>query len=528
MTLFQKLRTTIHEHELLNRGDTLVVGVSGGPDSLTLLHALRGIAPELELKLLVGHLNHQLRGEESDADEQFVVSLAREWGLPVANASWDVRGYAQETGLSIEEAARNLRYQFLLGAAKRVKANAIAVAHNADDQVETILLHFLRGAGLTGLRGMAYKSGIQIAGDGGQGTGDGRQEAGGNNQSEASPQSSAMSVSITKRTSHLIPQHSVALIRPLLDVTRGEIENYCVENNLQPREDKTNLDRTILRNRLRHEVIPYLETINPNLREVLRHSALSVTDDYDYIHQNVLGIFERMMRAANGALVFDRKWFRALPVNLQRGVLREAVSRLRRVKNIGYQHIESARRVAADKDAGAEATLPQGLLLVVGYDDFTIGEHLPLPDAPLLLHGETMALDVGDERLLEGSDWAVRVRTTGDRGRGTRDGGRTTNLWVGEFDGGKIRGKLNLRTRRAGERFCPVGMGGKHKSLHEFMIDEKIPRHLREFVPVLADDEKVLWVVGYRQDERSAVGHGDEAANMIRVEFFKNLEWFLP
>lgn len=517
MTLLTKLRTTIHEQHLVHHGDTLVVGVSGGADSLTLLHVLKILAPDLELKLHVAHLNHQLRNSESDADEQFVVWLAREWGLPVANASWDVRGYAQENGLAIEEAARNLRYQFLMGVANGVNANAIAVAHNADDQVETILLHFLRGAGLSGLRGMAYKTQLQMAHD---------------TQAEESKQQQAAE----SLQSAGPPHSSFDLIRPLLDVTRDEIEAYCAENNLQPRQDASNLDTTFLRNRLRHNVIPYLETINPNFREVVRHSALSITDDYAYIQQNVLGIFERMSRplgdgAHPNGFVFERKWFRALPVNLQRGVLREAVSRTRRLKNISYQHIENARRVAADKDAGAEATLPQGLLLVVGYDDFTIGDHLRLPDAPLLLHGESLPLQAGNEMWLDECDWGMRVQRA--------DAGQpSTNRWSVELDAGKIHGQLVLRPRRSGERFAPLGMGGKHKSLHEYMIDEKIPRHLRDSVPILADDEKVLWVVGYRVDERAAIHSAagqavsaDQAASgetqaqaIIRVEFFKNLE----
>ena len=479
--MLAKFRATLREHKLIARGDTLVVGVSGGPDSLALLHALKMLASELDLKLFVAHLNHQLRGKASDADEQFVVWLAREWQLSLANARWDVGAYATENGLSIEQAARELRYQFLMGVANQAQANAIAVAHNADDQVETILLHLLRGAGLSGMRGMAYQSELT--------TDDGRR---------------------------------TTLIRPLLDVARAEIEIYCLENNLQPRIDETNFDTTILRNRLRHEIIPQLETINPNLRAVLRDSARSMADDYAYIQQNVLGIFDRMSRASDGALVFDKKWFRALPANLQRGVLREAVARLRRLKNIGYHHIENARRIAAEKDAGAEATLPQGLLLVVGYDDFTIGEQLELPDAPLLLHDQEIVLNVGDEILLQESDWGVRRLETGDRGVEIGDWRLETGKWVGWFDAEKISGNLVLRTRRAGERFAPKGMGGKHKSLHEFMIDEKIPRHLREFIPILADEEKILWVVGYRADERARVTA--ETQNILRVEFFKNLE----
>lgn len=466
-----KLRAAIREHQLVVNGETVVVGVSGGPDSLALLHALKTLAPEYDLKLQVAHLNHQLRGEASDADEQFVLAAARAWGLPAASAQWDVRGFAQESGLSLEEAARNLRYQFLLGVAAQVKANTIAVAHNADDQVETILLHFVRGAGLSGLRGMAYK---------------------------------------TELYSTVTSAH-VTLIRPLLDVPRTEIDAYCKKHNLEPRQDESNQDTTILRNRLRHQVIPYLETVNPKFREAVRHSGLSISDDYDYIRQNILGIFDRMARASDGAFVFDRKWFRALPVNLQRGALREAVARLKRVKNVGFKHIESARRVAIDKDAGTEATLPQGLVLVVGYDEFTIGEHVPLPNAPLLLDKETIRLQVGDEQLLPESDWGVRV---------VQDNGRqTTDHWGMTLDAAKLRGPLVLRTRRPGERFMPSGMAGKHKSLHEFMIDLKIPRHVRDLVPILADDEKVLWVVGYRKDERATAP--EPTPDLVRVEFFK-------
>jgi tRNA(Ile)-lysidine synthase len=363
--------------------------------------------------------------------------------------------------------------------ANGIRSNVIAVAHNADDQVETVLLHFLRGSGLSGLRGMTYKTRLMTKQKG-----------------------------QTARDSD-IGTDEIDLIRPMLDVTRKEIEDYCAEHALAPRIDETNADTSYLRNRLRHQVIPYLETINPNFREVVRHSATSVRDDYAYIEQNVLGIFDRMTREVEGAFVFDRKWFRALPVNLQRGVLREAVSRLRRLKNIGFKHIENARRIAAEHDAGAESTLPQGLLLVVGYDDFTVGEHVPLPDAPLLLNADTISLQPGSERLLDGTDWSVRVRTDGLPDE--------TNQWRVFLDAAQVRGDLVLRTRRAGERFCPRGMGGKTKSLHEFMIDEKIPRHIREFIPILADDEKVLWIVGHRQDERGEVTSKTE--QILCVEF---------
>jgi tRNA(Ile)-lysidine synthase len=475
MDFLARLAATLREHELVTHGQTLVIGVSGGPDSLALLHALRALTPVFELQLHVAHLNHQLRGDDSDRDETFVLETARAWGLPAASARWDVRAYADEQRLSLEEAGRALRYQFLLRAAEGVGAGAIAVAHNADDQVETVLLHFLRGAGLAGLRGMAYRTRIANG------------------------------------------QNAFDLIRPLLDLSRGEIQEYCAAQDLAPRLDESNFDTSLLRNRLRHNVIPYLETINPNFRQAVRHSALSIADDYAYIQQNVEGIFDRISRAVDSTLVFDLKWFRALPVNLQRGVLREAVTRLGQVKNVGFSHIERARRIAVEKEAGAQATFPHGVVLTIGYDEFSLGAGQPLPDAPLLLNRQPISLNAGDEILLPDSDWGVRAMSLAEPSAHSPEEKGST--WALDLDADKIQGQLVLRTRRRGDRFAPLGMGGKHQSLHEYMIDQKIPRHLRDLIPLLSDDEGILWVCGYRADERPQVTGA--TTNVLRVEFFK-------
>jgi tRNA(Ile)-lysidine synthase len=339
MNLLSKTRTTISTHALFERGDTVVVGVSGGPDSLALLHALRMLAPELGIALHVAHLNHQLRGADAEADAEFVAWLAREWNLPVTVEARDVAALAREKRLSLEEAGRNARQEFFARVAGEQHARVVAVGHHADDQVETVLMHFIRGAGLAGLRGMPYRSAIQ----------------------------------------------DFILVRPFLDITRAEIETYCAENHLHPRRDVSNEDLTFYRNRLRHEVIPYLETLNPNLRAVVHRAAQTIADDYAYLHAQVESAYARVAREADGVIVFAREAYRALEPSLQRAILRVAILRLRAgLRNIAWQHIEDARRVALDKDAGAEATLPQGLQLVVGYGDFMIGESYPAPDIPLI------------------------------------------------------------------------------------------------------------------------------------------------
>lgn len=492
MPILKQVRSTILDHHLFSKGETVVVGVSGGPDSLTLLHILRDLSKELGIELHVAHLNHKLRGASSDADASFVAGTARAWGLPATTKAQQVSEYSKEKHLSLEEAARIIRYKFLAEVARTVGARAVAVGHHGDDQVETILMHLLRGAGLAGLRGMTYLSPFPYVGE---------------DDSAEAP--------------------TIQLVRPLLDVQRAEIEAYCRANGLLPQVDASNSDTHIFRNRLRIEVLPYLERINPNLRQVIRHGAHALSDDYDYLNGMAREAFSNVMIPEGGAApahnlaryVFDRERWRALPPSLQRGTLREAVKRLRRgLRNINWTHIEDARRVALEKGVGSEATLPTGLAVVVGYGEITIGETVKLPDIPLV-HDSELRLKVGESRELPDSGWQVRVEESRNSGGSTQLGFIHRDTWTAEFDADKVRGSLSLRVRRPGERFEPKGLGGHHKSLHEYMIEEKIPRQVRDLLPILADDEKVLWVCGYRIDRRAKVN--DRTERIITVGFLR-------
>ena len=498
MAIVQKVRTTILAHHLLPRGETVIVAVSGGPDSLALLHLLHSLSSELTSKLHVAHLNHQLRGAKSDADASFVGETATSMGLPATIEARNVAEYGRDHHLSPEEAARVIRYRFLAEVARTTGSRTIAVGHNADDQVETVIMHWLRGAGLAGMRGMTYKAHIPYA------------------------------------ESHIrVNGSTLDLVRPLLDVERLEIESYCRESGLTPRFDETNLDTSFFRNRIRREVIPYLEQLNPNLREVVRHSASALADDYDYLHSVTGSAFDEIAVPEIGAtlpadlarVVFDREKWQALPPSLQRATLREAIRRLRRgLRNINWAHIEDARRVGCEKGVGAEATLPQGLVLVVGYHDLTIGETVSFPNMPLL-HADVLELQRGARLELPESGWQVRVEEEQsvvgmEKRRQFLDA--KGNNWVATLDADRIRGRMRLRTRRSGERFEPLGLEGRHKSLHEFMIEEKIPRHVRDLLPILVDDEKILWVCGYRIDERVKVT--EKTRRSLEVEFFKDFE----
>ena len=472
MDVLAKVRQTIDRYGLLAGEGTVVVGVSGGPDSLCLLHVLNRLRGDYGIKVHVAHLDHRIRGVESQEDAAFVAKLAEEWDLPATIEARDVPKLARDSKLAIEEAARQARYSFLARVALAVGAKRIAVGHNADDQVETIVMHWLRGAGLAGLRGMLPLTELR-----------------------------------EMRLEAAWPDHpplDLQLIRPLLEITRAEIEVYCQEHGLKPRFDRSNLDTTYYRNRLRHELIPYLETYNPNIREVLRRSAWVISADYDFLQAELERVWPTVVSSESSeAITFDLERWRALPTSQQRSTLREAVHRLRRsLRNINWIHIENAVLALNEKPAGTQVTLPQGLMLSIGYDDFTIADegYVPQVDWPLLFV-ESLPIAVPGVTELPDSDWCLKavIMERDELGQAHLD---NPNPWQAFLDYEKTGSELVLRQRRPGDRFQPLGLGGHEKSLHTFMIDVKIPRSLRDFIPIVATSWHIVWVAGWRIDER--------------------------
>jgi tRNA(Ile)-lysidine synthase len=276
---------------------------------------------------------------------------------------------------------------------------------------------------------------------------------------------------------------------------------------LEPRFDRSNLDTTYYRNRLRHELIPYLETYNPNIREVLRRSAQVISDDYRFLQAELERIWGAVVSSESGeAITFDLAAWRSLHTSQQRSTLREAIHRLRRsLRNINWIHIENALLALKDKPAGTQATLPQGLMLSIGYDDFTVAEkgYLPEVDWPLLMV-ESLPVMVPGVVELPATGWCLEAAVIereafGEHHLDNRD------PWQAFLDYGRTGPDLVLRRRRSGDRFRPLGLGGHAKSLHTFMIDHKIPRSLRRFVPIVSSPRHVVWVAGWRIDERVKV-----------------------
>lgn len=464
-----KVRLFFRDHQPVSAGQTLVVAVSGGPDSVCLLHVLHGLKEELGIRLHVAHLNHQLRGGESDADAVYVSNLAGNLGLPATIAARDAAAYQTEHRLSPEEAAREVRYAFLSETAGETGAPAVAVGHTADDQAETVLMNLLRGTGTRGLRGLQPVSR--------------RQSAAGN----------------------------FTIIRPLLEFTRKETVAYCRDHDLEPRLDATNLSEEPFRNRVRHRLLPILGEYNPQITEVLLRTARIAGDDIDFIDGEVERRRDAITRNEKGAVVIDKEAFAALPAAMKRHLLRAVVLTLRgTLKDIEAGHIEDVLD-ALEKPAGKVIGLPDGLNFSIEYDRYVVGPDpaalCPLPG----LEGEHH-LKVPGITYLPGWEITATVYPSARVG----DMNDTTGGFTAWFNYAVTGSNLTVRARRPGDRFRPLGMG-KAKKLNQFMIDDRIPRTWRKRVPVVTSPEHILWVAGWRIDDRAKVT-GD-TGEVLRLRF---------
>lgn len=457
MDLLARVRVYIEEQALWRPGEAVVVGVSGGPDSVCLLDLLHRLAQDWRMQLHVAHLNHGLRAHTEAVAEAALVRLQAETlGLPFQTETADVRAYAAQHKQSIEEAARNCRYEFLARVARSVEAACVAVAHTADDQAETVLMHILRGSGLAGLRGMLPKT---ARGD---------------------------------------PSSVIQVIRPLLQVSRAEVETYCAERGLQPVRDPSNTDVTFFRNRLRHELLPDLETYNPNIRAVLGRMAEVAAGEHDLLEHVITDLWKRVVLAEGLAVEFRRERWLALSVPEQRALLRRAIHRLRaNERDVDFTPLEHAVRFTHRAGPGRSCEVLAGLRLKITAEALILQDdayHPVRTELPLLIDGQLPAdwrFDI--ERLpLEVESFAQRATHP--------------NAWQTWVDADRLEGRpLRLRARRPGERFQPLGLNGHSLKLSDFFINTKIDESVRDRWPLVVCGDDIVWVVGLRLDERFKV-----------------------
>ena len=440
------------------------------------------------MRLIVAHLDHMSRGADSTCDAAFVSALAERWGVSCTIERRDVPALAEQYGLAFEETARRVRYTFLYETALREGMGKIAVGHHADDQAETVLMHLLRGAGPAGLRGMLPATRI----------------------TEYRMLEPFLGADDSAGKTGLA-DHGAApvVIRPLLTTWRQEIEAYCRQHYLTPRFDLSNLDTTYFRNRLRHDLLPILETYNPNVRQRLVNTAAVVAADYALLEELHARAYTGTVREGDADhIVFDLVAWREQPLSLQRSLLREGVYALRRsLRDVDFVHVECAREVALNGQTGAQATLPGGLMLTVGYDVLTIASSdfmVGSKDQPVLWSDLPVAVAVPGITRLPGSDWVLSAELQSWTDASSVD--FAASPWEAWIDADGVQGPLALRTRRPGDRFAPQGMAGRRVKLSDFMINLKMPLPYRDQAPLLADDHAIIWVCGYRVAEDVAVG----------------------
>ncbi len=433
----------------------IVVGVSGGPDSLCLLEMLRLSG----YSVIVAHFNHQLRPESAE-DARMVEKTASRLMLGCYIDGEDVRAHADREKLSLEEAARNLRYRFLFRLARERDAQAVAVGHTADDQVETILMHFVRGSALSGLKGMSYRS-------------------------------------IIKTFDPNIP-----IVRPLLNMWREETVVYCAANGLRPNYDSSNASIDFQRNRIRHLLIPNLETYNPKFREVVHRMSQSLKGDYLLLMELLETAWqETVTDADDNSVTFDFEQLSRRSIGLQRNLVKHAMQSLSPAVDVTYSTLERAVTVInSPAHSSSRVDLKGGLRMFRESNHLyvcTVEAELPFNLWPQLTGTSFIPVSMPGQFELAGG-WKFSCERWGLPLLAREQAERNEDPFQVWLDAKNLTKPLKLRIRRQGDQFAPFGLEGHTQKLSDFFVNVKMPQRARENWPLLCSGDEIIWVPGYR------------------------------
>lgn len=446
MTIFDKVRRAIREFRLIAQGDTVVAAVSGGPDSLAMLDILDHLRDEFSFQLHVVHLNHRIR-EEAGREAEFVRNFSENRQIPVTILEYDIPGHLAESGGSLQEAAREVRYRLFQEVAERVGADSIALGHHADDLAETVMMRFLRGAGLEGLVGFT-------------------------------------------------PRSRGHLIRPLIYVTRSEIEAYCAERELTPCTDPSNAKAVYARNRIRLELLPQLEAeYNPNLRRQLVQMAHLLDEENRVLEELAYAEYGDTVIAEEQDVIFFH--FAALAKKkppILRRILRVGMEKLKgNKKNLYLAHYLQMQELILQGGPGKMLNLPDGYLLYRGYRTIRLGKAAAIWQEPLGHH----LLTVPGTIYLPEADLEIQAEIV--------DGPVIVTGQRVALDADRLGKTLLIRSREPGDAFYPLGVGGKQK-VKDYLINEKVERFQRDLLPIVTTETgEIVWIAGLRLDERFKV-----------------------
>jgi tRNA(Ile)-lysidine synthase len=468
MELFEKVKKTIKKYSMLSGGETVLVALSGGPDSVYLLNAMNNLKDEFKLDLHALYVDHGLRPEETPLEIEFCKNLCEKLKLPFIKKSIDVKSYVQEKAMNKQAAARELRYQVFEETAFEIKAHKIALGHTADDQAETLLMRLLRGSGPTGLSG--------------------------------------------------VPPIREKFIRPLIEIERKEIDRDLQEEGIDFIVDSSNLRRDYLRNKIRLSLIPMMKELNPNMVETLSRIAEIFREEERYFKIIVAKTLMRLIsRKSDSRIELFLSPLEVMERVILRRALRKAIDETKGLRGINFVHIEDIIELIKTGQTGDRLYLPKGIRVIKDYSTLILTSESPvkLPPYTLEVPGEIHLKEAGiyiKASLAEPSD-------PGDLSKAIREYAECKTSAL--FDAERLVFPLMVRSRKSGDFFYPLGFG-KKKKLQDFFVDEKVPRDERDSIPLIVSGEDIIWVVGYRENDRFKVT--DETKKVLRLEAKKIMD----
>jgi tRNA(Ile)-lysidine synthase len=454
----KKVEKTIQHYRMLREGDKVLVAVSGGPDSVALLHALNLLKDKFKIKLIVGHINHQLRASESDKDEEFVKALSEKLNLRFLSKSIEVRKTAQKKKMSIEDCARILRYSALESVANKMKADKVGLGHNLNDQAETILLRLIRGSGPLGLCG--------------------------------------------------IPAIRGKFIRPLIQTKREEIESFLKENLWEWRVDWSNFNMDYLRNRVRLKLLSLIKKdFNPNIVEVLARTAQLLTEEKDYLTGQIEKAFrDAVSSQSDEKIVLDLKKLIGYDIYLKTNVIRLAFNRLSGGMDFpSFSIVQRAIHLLEERKAGKRVELGKNIWVEVSSDALIVYES----KKPAKAHSVKLPGKLEIDNLKLKSEVIQRPKLPKKI--------KSNSPWIAYLDWDKLSSPFGLRHRKNKDWFMPLGLGGS-KTLADFLIDLKVPRMERDEIFLLTSKNRIAWVIGQRIDDRFKVNSNTK--EVLKIEAF--------
>ncbi|PID39960.1 MAG: tRNA lysidine(34) synthetase TilS [Proteobacteria bacterium] len=477
-TLTDRVTQTILKYRMLSPKDRVLVGVSGGPDSMALLHLLDQMAVALDIRLGVAHLNHGLRGEAADEDARLVYRTASHLGHPYHHVRARTDKVKRRLGISLEAAAHRVRYAFFRNVMIDGHYNKLALGHHMDDNAEQMLMAILRGTGSRGLAGIA-------------------------------------------------PVRDKRIVRPLIEVRRSDIETYVRTREIPYCEDASNADQQFDRNRVRHHLLPLLTSdYNPRTTENLNRLADIMREESEWTEALVDTAWEAALRdRKHHAITLSSQVLSQAHIALARRLIRRALESLTgTIRQIGYIHIQTVLNMITNSDGSPKTChLPGGIRIRTGGQSIEItaghghGRRQPVPHGPISGRGNTGTTIHGPfpaKVVIPALNMGLRFHLSRPHER-LRWSEAKANRACLDFT--RLHLPLSVRLWRPGDRFSPLGAGGSQK-IKKYFIDHHVPRDVRTITPVLTDRRRILWLIGQRIDDNVKIT--PETSRVLVVEFF--------